>query len=133
MVRIQMYDMYLQYTSGKSLILADALSCGKPPKTKRDTEQDISIHVNFVKNIMPVRTTAAETDKDEILDQVKTNIMNGSIAHCSPYHNFLQELSIVDRVIIKSNKVVVPTSLRALYWPKMNEDIHIIVSNCDTC
>jgi len=58
--------------------------------------------------MMPVsddmwRTIAEETDKDETLHQVKTNIINGSISHCSPYHNFLQELSIVDGVIIKSN------------------------------
>jgi len=58
------------------------------------------------------RKLAKETDKDETLHQVKTNIMNGSIAHCSPYHNFLQELSIIYGVIIKSNRVVVPTSLR---------------------
>ena len=106
--------MDLQYTPGKSLILADALSHSKPPKTKSNTEQDISIHVNL-----------------------------------------LQKLSTVDRVIIKSNRVVVPTSLRgrmlqiiyerhmgiakcrsrtcqALYWHKMNEDIHKMVSNCDT-
>ena len=38
------------------------------------------------------RTIAEETDKDETLHQVKTNIINGSIAHCKPYHNFLQEL-----------------------------------------
>ena len=81
---------------------------------------------------------------------------NDSTESCSPYHNFLQELSVVDGVIIKSNRVVVPTSLRqrmlqiiheghmgiekcrsrarrSLYWPNMNDDIHRVVSNCDTC
>ena len=47
------------------------------------------------------RTIAEETDKHEVLHQVKTNIINGSIAHYIPYNNFLQELSIVDGVIIK--------------------------------
>ena len=94
---------------------------------------------------------AEDTNKNEILHQLKTNIISGSIVHCSHYYNFLQELSIVDGVIIKSNRVVVPTSLRgrmlqiiyerhmgiakcrsrtcqALYWHKMNEEIN----NCDT-
>ena len=94
MLRIRRYDMDLQYTSGKYMILTDALSRGKSPKTKSDTEQEISIHVNLVKKTMLVsddmrRTIAEETDKDERLHQVKTNIFNGSIAHCSPYHNLL--------------------------------------------
>jgi len=59
-------------------------------------------------NKMPVsddmwKTIAEETYRDETLHQVKTNIINGSIAHYIPYNNFLQELSIVDGVIIKSN------------------------------
>jgi len=79
------------------------------------------------------------------LHQVKTNINNGSKGHFSTYYNFLQELSIVDGVVIKSNRVVTSTLLigrmlqisrerhmgvakcrsrarRALYWPKMNCD-----------
>jgi len=84
----------------------DALSRGKSPKTKSDTKQELSIHVNLVEKPMPVsddmwRTIAQETDKDETLHHVKTNIINGSIAHCNHYNNFLQELSIVDGVIIK--------------------------------
>jgi len=46
--------MDLQYTPGKSLVLADALSRGKPPKMKSDTEQEIPFHVNLVKKTMPV-------------------------------------------------------------------------------
>ena len=163
MLRIRRYDMDLQYTPGKSLILADALSRGRPPKKKSDTEEEISIHVNLVKKSMPVsdvmwKTIAEETDNDDTLRRVKSRINNDndSTESCSPYHNFLQELSVVDGVIIKSNRVVVPTSLRqrmlqiiheghmgiekcrsrarrSLYWPNMNDDIHRVVSNCDTC
>jgi len=55
---------------------------------KSHTEQEISIHVNLVKKTMPVsddmwRTIAEETDKDETLHQLKTNIINGSIAALS--------------------------------------------------
>ena len=98
--------MDFQNILGKSLILADAISRGKQAKTKSDKEQAIWIYVNLVKKMMTVsddmwRTIAEETVKDKTLHQVKTNIINGSIARCSPYHNFLQELSIVDGVIIK--------------------------------
>ena len=63
-------------------------SVGNPPKMKSHTEQEISIHVNLVKKTMPVsddmwRTIAEETDKDETLHQLKTNIINGSIAALS--------------------------------------------------
>jgi len=154
MLKLRRYDMDLQFIPGKSMILADVLLRGKPPKTKSDTEQEISIYANLVKKTMPLSddmwgTIAEETDKDETLHQVKINIINGSIAYCSPCHTFWQELSIVDGVIN------VPTSLKgrmlqiiherhmgiakcrsrvgqSLYWPKMNEDIHKMVSNCDT-
>ena len=95
------------------------LSRGRPPKKKSDTEEEISIHVNLVKKSMPVsdvmwKTIAEETDNDDTLRRVKSRINNDndSTESCSPYHNFLQELSVVDGVIIKSNRVVVPTSLR---------------------
>jgi len=113
MLRIWRYDMDLQYTPGKSLI-TDTLSRGLRRKV---TQNKRSIHVNLVKKTMPLsddkwRTIAEETDKDETSHQVKANIINSSIAHCSLYHNFLQELSIIDGVIIKSNRVAVTTSLR---------------------
>ena len=54
----------------------DALSRGKSPKTKSDTEQEVSVRVNLVKKTMPVRddtwrTIAEETDKDETLHHIK--------------------------------------------------------------
>jgi len=72
MLRIRRYDMVLQYTPAKSLILGD----GKPLKTKSDTEQEVSVRVNLVKKTMPVRddtwrTIAEETDKDETLHHIK--------------------------------------------------------------
>jgi len=72
------------------LILEDALSSGKSPKIKSATEQEISIRVNVVKKIMLVsddmwRTIAEETDKDETLHQVKTNIINCTLQPLSQF------------------------------------------------
>jgi len=161
MLRIRRYDLTLDYTPGKSLILADALSRGKPPKKQSDTEQELTIHVNLVKKYMPVsdymwNALAEETEKDVTLRQVKKDIRDGTSHKCRPYHNFINDLSIIDGVIIKSNRVVVPTSLRrrmlhiiheghmgiekcrsrarcTLYWPNMNDDIQAMVSSCVIC
>jgi len=74
-LKIPGYDVDLQCIHGKSLILADALSRDKQPKTKSDTEQEISIHVNLVKKSMPVSDDIWKTIAEE------TNTINGSIAH----------------------------------------------------
>ena len=104
------------------------------------------------------KTIAEETDNNDTLRRVRSRVNNDndSTESCSPFHNFMRDILVVDGVIIKSNRVVVPTSLRqmilqiiheghmgiekyrsrtrrSLYWLNMNNDIHRVVSNCDTC
>ena len=74
----------------------------------------------------------------------------------SPYFTFRDELSILNGVLMKGVRIVVPKRLRkemknvihqghmgievcrrrarqSLYWPQMNNDIAEMVSRCDIC
>jgi hypothetical protein len=73
-----------------------------------------------------------------------------------PYFDFLNELSVVDGIIFKGERVVIPESMRremlgiiheshlgmvkckqlardVLYWPGLNKQIEDVVSRCATC
>ena len=73
-----------------------------------------------------------------------------------PYWNFCDELSTVQGIILKGEKVVIPHSLRkemlnkihtahlgvvkskqhakdVLFWPGMGKNIENLISNCETC
>ena len=73
-----------------------------------------------------------------------------------PYYNYRQELSILNGLILKDSRIVVPSSLRSemktilhsghlgivktkisardtIYWPNIAADIEEIVRNCETC
>lgn len=75
---------------------------------------------------------------------------------CQPYYNIRAELSVVNRLLVRQNRIVIPQSLRpemlrrlheghlgiekckrrartAIYWPGINADIEKISSTCDTC
>lgn len=74
----------------------------------------------------------------------------------NPYQHFKDELSVLDGVLLKGTKIVVPISMRkqmlklvheghlgmekckrrareVLYWPGMHRDIVTLVQNCEVC
>lgn len=106
---------------------------------------------------MKSKQIAAETQKDSCLQKVMT-LLNGKWprSECKAYYNIRAELSIVNGLLLRQNRVVIPHSLRnemlkrlheghigiekckrrartAVYWPGINADIERMVSSCDTC
>ena len=106
---------------------------------------------------------ANETDKDETLVALKSQIIKGwpgQRGECPrnllEYWNYRDELSILDRLVLKGTRIIIPnqcreellkqlheghfgvdrTRLRArdsIYWPCINRDIEILVKTCDIC
>lgn len=163
MMKLQRYDFNLIYTPGKHIVLADALSRATTPnKEQSSTEMDVNIHVNLVAESLPVsdrksHQIKAETQKDSSLQRVIT-LLNGKWprGECKTYYNIRAELSVVNGLLLRQNRVVIPHSLRgdilkrlheghlgiekckrrartAVYWPGINADIEQMVSTCDTC
>uniref|UniRef100_A0A669DK63 Gypsy retrotransposon integrase-like protein 1 n=1 Tax=Oreochromis niloticus TaxID=8128 RepID=A0A669DK63_ORENI len=163
MMKLQRYDFNLIYTPGKHIVLADALSRARTPnKEQSSTEMDVNIHLNLVAESLPMsdrksHQIKAETQKDSSLQRVIT-LLNGKWprGECKTYYNIRAELSVVNGLLLRQNRVVIPHSLRgdilkrlherhlgiekckrrartAVYWPGINADIEKMVSTCDTC
>ena len=118
LLRIQKYDLTLEYTPGKLLVVADTLSRAfttrQPVST---TEEDVHIHVCAIRSSLPVSESkwveiADNTTNDHELHQVLRSMSDGTRVCPKPHSTFIDELTIVDGVLLKGQCVVVPKSMR---------------------
>uniref|UniRef100_A0A8C8DE10 Gypsy retrotransposon integrase-like protein 1 n=1 Tax=Oryzias sinensis TaxID=183150 RepID=A0A8C8DE10_9TELE len=162
MMKMQRYDFDLIYTPGKHLILADALSRAPAGKSVSATEEDIQCHVNMVSSALPVSDTksrqiAEATAKDVQLQHVMRNMDEGWPVGANPqFYHVRGELSVVDGLLLKRGRIVIPQALRmdmlrriheghlgiekckrrakeSVFWPGINKDIETFISKCETC
>uniref|UniRef100_A0A0S7ESR5 Gypsy retrotransposon integrase-like protein 1 n=1 Tax=Poeciliopsis prolifica TaxID=188132 RepID=A0A0S7ESR5_9TELE len=162
MMKMQRYEFTLIYTPGKHLILADALSRDPTHDSVSSTEEDIQCHVNLVSNVLPVSDRKLQqivdaTAKDTELQLVIQNMDEGwPIGSCSQFFNVKADLSVVNGLLLKNNRIVIPQELRqeilqriheghlgiekckrrareSVFWPGLNKDIEVLISKCETC
>ena len=99
---------------------------------------------------------ATATENDGVLQSGISCITDGENNCPRPYVTFVDELSVVDGVLLKGKRVVVPDSMKTqmltliheghlgiekckrrarkiLYWPNMNKDVYETVSRYDVC
>ncbi|CAC5372727.1 unnamed protein product [Mytilus coruscus] len=122
LLRLQKYDFSLKYIPGKDLIVPDMLSRA-PIKinTNNEVENDIECFVNMV-----IRNTSMsdrnleqiteETSKDDTLQTLTRLIIDGwpdekneVPKEVFEYWNFRDELSNVNGIILKGEKIIIPT------------------------
>ena len=166
MLRLRRYDLTLQFIPGKFLIVADTLSRAYPPEIvieDRNIEKEIALHIAMIQAAKPFSDPmwdkiARETSKDETLRKVIDAIQNGWDCYptLKPYYHVRADLTVLDGVILKSHKVVVPATLRAeimakiheghigiekcqararqvVYWPNITRDIENFGNKCSVC
>ena len=145
-------------------ILADTLSrLIKPNKDKIIPDLDVTIAQ--ILNIRPTRlqTMQAETKVDRSLTNLIECINNGWPKNMydvpldiQPYWCFRDELALLDGLVMKGSRVVIPKSLiadtlsrlhdghqgmtatlqralRTVFWPKMQQDIEELILKCNDC
>ena len=167
LLRLNNYNVSLQWIPGKEMIFADHLSRNIGAKQSEDPTckgLDLKIHDIYI-NTSNERcmSLAKETDKDEILIALKNVIIKGwpnTRSECPQnlrkFWTFRDELSILDRLVLKGIRIVIPTQcqsevleklhkghfgidrtrLRAkdtVYWPEINVDIETLVKSCELC
>ena len=167
LMSMQQYDLDVKYKKGKELYIADTLSRAYLPEVDMITVP-YPLEVHLVKDQAPISDEKFEIFKSETMKDpalsVVSKIVNEdwpeNIKDCpteaKPYFTIREELTVVDGVIFKDNKIVVPSTLRkemlakiheshqgivrckqrareCLYWPGMTTQIYNLVSQCSTC
>ena len=166
-LRLQKYDIQVTYKSGKKIPVADALSRQHLSETD-EIGKIIDVQVHMVINSFPITDTKLtimkeETAKDTQLTKVIQTIKDGwpDNKHSLPkgveeFWNFRSELSVLDGLLFRGEKLVVPKALRqemltrihtghlgiekckrrardVLFWPRMNAQIEDVVLGCSIC
>nr|XP_037269644.1 uncharacterized protein K02A2.6-like [Rhipicephalus microplus] len=159
-LRLLIYDYVLQFVPGKELVLADMLSRATPSE-REDTVDfgDIQVHaVAVLSSLVSERTKqllSRETSNDpELRAVVESLSLNKDFE--GTLKPFASELSVVDGILLKGCKVVIPKKLRPetlsriheghlglnkckararrlVFWPGLNSDIADVVRNCAVC
>lgn len=162
LLRIQSYDVTIQYKPGKEMYLADALSRLNPISNKQNTETPMKIQfVHF--SDRKLGSIREATKQDTELTALKDIIQNGwpdrhreTPQPLRKYWPYRDELSVEDGLVIKGNRIVIPQimhkeilekiheahqgvvkcQLRAkasVFWHNINRDITEIVKACPLC
>ena len=164
LLRCLKYDIDVKYKPGIKVPVADALSrvC-IPPKSSTQPEKH---EVSFISGIKcPINTDRIkeESQKDSTQNLLKQTIFRGWPDHrkscpyeLHEYWNFRCDLVLDDGLILKGNRIVIPTSLRdevlkaihtahqgevksillareSVYWPGLTSDIKKMVMQCQQC
>lgn len=167
---LQKYNLKIIHVPGRNTPVADTLSrkfLPAEPEDNNSVEDLISVMHTVLKNI-PVSDVKMEqlrkaTHDDLHLQQLKIYIQNGwpeSRQECHPsvinLWNHRDEMSMIDGVIFKGEKIFLPTALRPsmlekvhssylgvektkrrardiLFWPGMTTEIHDTVVSCPIC
>lgn len=124
LIQLQKYDVELVYIPGKQIPVADTLSRNFMPDTFQELASGIEAHVHTVLSNAPVsdqkiKKIQEATQSDEQLQELRNTILTGwpeSRKECSPtvteFWNYRDELSVVDHLILKGEKIVIPKLLR---------------------
>ena len=161
LLRTQEYTYSLSHRAGTDIPVADALS--RAPFPGKNSEE--MVHNVFYTPIKTERLAEirAATQVDDIMTTLKNVIMSGWPTSrvdvppaAMPYFNYRDELTVQDGIILRGERVVIPTSLRPdikqkvhaghlginsclrrarelVFWPGMSSDIRQTIENCSTC
>ena len=123
MLWLQRYDLQVEYEPGKNLLIADTL--GRAPEGSTETAANINdeFDVLTIEN-MPVSEEKLEqckdaTGKDLIFQKLKTTVISRWPERKSQvdpelreYWNIKGEISVCDDLLLRQNRLIVPSSLR---------------------
>ena len=164
LLRLSKYDIQVKYVGSKRVLLADTLSWLVQPGAAKEIP-GLDINIAQVLKVEPTRLESLqeETKADSTLASLTDLIITGwpdSMQdlpdNLHPYWCFRDELTILDGLVMKGSRVVIPASMRpetlthlhdahqgltstlqharrTVYWPKLQDDISVMVQKCDEC
>ena len=120
LLRLSKYDIQVVYVGSKSVLLADTLSRLVEQGSAREIP-GLDVSIAQVLKVEPTRLESLQDDTKanptlaELTDLILTgwpNSMQDIPEHLHPYWCFRDELTILDGLIMKGNRVVIPTNMR---------------------
>ena len=162
MLILQWYDLSVTYQKGSLMQLPDTLSRAYLEKGEVESwkdETDIRALVSVTDNKYKELQNATEAELPELCSTIIQGWPNDKVKvpkAVQPYWNSRSELTVLDGIILKGNRIVVPPSMRShmmnliheshlgivkckqrarevLYWPNMNAEIEEMIKNCPNC
>ena len=174
MLFLQRYNFTVVYRKGSSLHLADTLSrapCQDTPTTSPnlDTFQVFRTHIA---QLDPTSTAITDVTRAQLRTATEScpdmQLLQHHIIHGWPptkghlpdslqaFWHFREDLSVADGILLKSNRAIVPASLKssmlekihqshrgtesclrfareAVFWPSMTKDIEKTCHSCPSC
>lgn len=166
-LRLQKYSFNVEYQRGKFMFVADALS--RAPTDDPDSEisdEELDDCINAITENMPISESrlsqfVKETQSEPTLQQQirkrwpesPKQLLHKSITPCYSYRD---ELGLQNNLIVKGERIVVPSSMRqemlkflhighpgiqtikdrareSLFWPGINAQLEQTVTSCDAC
>ena len=162
-LKLQRYDLIVTYRPGKEKLLADALSRAYLP----NKEAVNSIELPETMSRLAISTERKtgfikETNKDKLLQQLKRQTQenwpekNKVKEELKEYYAIRHDITKIDELLYKDNRLIVPTSLRkefmmlahqshggicaclrrvreSIYWPRMTLEMRELIKTCETC
>ncbi|XP_050548981.1 uncharacterized protein K02A2.6-like [Daktulosphaira vitifoliae] len=142
MLKIQSYDLKVDYIPGKQLVLADTLS--RAPLHDVDTndlEEELVAHVkSFTENLAIEETQLEKIKKETANDLVLKKIIQvyltgwptnkNLVEDClKPYWCYRDEINVIDNLVFKGHCLVIPHSLRSQMLNLIHEG-HMGIERC---
>ena len=153
-MRLQPYTFKVKYKPGPKNV-ADCLSRLTQVEVKsRNVAEEYAYFVmqNAVPNAMTMESIQDASKRDSDINQ----ILNGKISKSNQYFNVRRELSVVDGVLLRGTRIVIPAKLRKrtlqlaheghqgivktklrlrekVWWPGIDKDAENMVRTCKPC
>jgi len=167
LLKLTKYDLDVRYVPVKQQVISDCLSKAPLSDTAPVTEPDDVIRINLIEDLgfesSTLKRCEETSSNDETSRVVMEYILKGSQSGkeqvdeiAREYSSFKEELSVEDGFLFKSDRIVVPRSLRVemlgeihgahmgeskslafardyVFWPSITAQIKERVSSCSIC
>ena len=162
-------DIRFFYQNGPTMHISDALSRLPTHNTYIGNQQEVQGLKVSISEVSPVQSNVSfdqfreHTTKDLVLQQLKDYVMQGWPKHqkdcleqLRPFHTFKEEISTIDGLLFKGQKLIVPAVLKSkvlqilhrshmgvtktqerarstFFWVFISKDIEQVIGNCEIC
>ena len=137
LMRLQKYQVNVQYKPGKEMYIADALSRAYLPVTSSsDKEIEAQVISNLPVSNEKLEEFRKETTNDVTLTKLIETVLNGwpetksqAAQEIRAYWNFREEISVVNGVLYKGERLIVPAAMRGEMLKRIHES-HLGIESC---